>query len=332
MARPGRPYGARTSDTSCISARGFSAPMKTWMPARPGDAPDELAEVGPVLEGREDLAELVALGELRGLHDVEQAVAEDLLDRRRVVLAQDPDDALADAAGRCARSGSSAAQPRQAASARRRGALGESLVEQAGDAVERRLVDAVGLVEGDGRLLDRALAQDEDEARHPLVDRDEVDPPDVGGVGLGRRREAGRAGQPGERRGGEAEPVLAGELDLAELVADHQLLDRRQRHGLDDRLDVEAVAGVGRHAAGAGVRMGQQAGHLELGEDVADGRAGHAEAVALDERLAADRLCGRDVFLDDGPEDRLGAEVQGAEGAADPTRQLVLPWWLALDR
>ena len=85
--------------------------------------------------------------------------------------------------------------------------------------------------------------------------------------------------------------MLAGELHLAELVADHQLLDRRQRHGVDDRLDVEAVAGVRRHATGAGVRMGQQPGTLELGEDAAHGRAGHAEAVALDERLAADRLC-----------------------------------------
>ena len=56
---------------------------------------------------------------------------------------------------------------------------------------------------------------------------------------LGRRREAGRAGQPGEGRGGEAEPVLAGELDLAELVADHQLLDGRQRDGVDDRFDVK---------------------------------------------------------------------------------------------
>ena len=73
--------------------------MKTWTRPGAGDAADQLAEVGPVLEGREDAPELVALGELRRLHDVEQAVAEDLLDRRRVVLAQDPDDPLADPAG-----------------------------------------------------------------------------------------------------------------------------------------------------------------------------------------------------------------------------------------
>ena len=135
----------------------------------------------------------------------------------------------------------------------------------------------------------------------------------------------GGARQAGERGRGEAEPVLARELDLAELVADHQLLDRRQRHRVDDRFDVEAVAGVGRHAARARVRVGQEAGGLELGEDAAHGRAGHAQAVALDQGLAADRLGGRDVFLDDGPKDRLRAEVQGAEGATIPTRQTRSP-------
>jgi hypothetical protein len=212
------------------------------------------------------------------------------------------------------------------------GPLGEPLVEQARDAIERRLVDGVGLVEGDGGLLDGPLAQDEDEAGHALVDRNEVDPSDVRGARLGRGGDARRPGQPGEGRGGQPEPVLAGELDLPELVADHQLLDGRQGRDVGQRLDVEAVAGVGRDAAGARVRVGQQAGDLQVGQDVADGRAGHPEAVALDERLAADRLGGRDVFLDDGPKDRLRAEVHGAEGAADSTRQLSSPAWLALER
>ena len=47
--------------------------------------------------------------------------------------------------------------------------------------------------------------------------------------------------------------------------------------------------------------------------------------IALDERLAADRRGGRDVFLDDGPKDRLGAKVQGAEWAASSTRQGLSP-------
>ena len=56
--------------------------------------------------------------------------------------------------------------------------------------------------------------------------------------------------------------------------------------------------------------MVKQPGLLELGQDVADGRAGHGEAVPLDQRLAADRRGGLDVFLDDGPQDRLSAAVQ----------------------
>ena len=142
----------------------------------------------------------------------------------------------------------------------------------------------------------------------------------------------GRAGQPGERRRGEAEPVLAGELDLAELVADHQLLDGRQRAGIDDRLDIEAIARR-RSASRPALVCGcvSSPARLQLGEDVADSGARHAEAVALDERLAADRLCRRDVFLDDGPKDRLGAEVQRAEWAACSSRQTRSPVVLALD-
>ena len=57
----------------------------------------------------------------------------------------------------------------------------------------------------------------------------------------------------------------------------------------DDRLDEVAIAGVGRDPARAGVRVGEQAVDLEVGEDVPDRGAGHAEAVARDERLGADR-------------------------------------------
>ena len=71
-------------------------------PPGAGDGTDELAEVGPVLERREDAPQLVALGELRRGHHVEEADAEDLLDGRCVVLAKGADDALADQRGRVA--------------------------------------------------------------------------------------------------------------------------------------------------------------------------------------------------------------------------------------
>ena len=109
---------------------------------------------------------------------------------------------------------------------------------------------------------------------------DQIDPAHVGGARLGRRREPRRTGDRGERGRREAEPVLAGELDLAELVADHQLLDGGQGTRLGDGLDVVAIAGVRRDAPGRRVRVGQQAVGLELGEDAANRGAGHAEAIA----------------------------------------------------
>ena len=70
---------------------------------------------------------------------------------------------------------------------------------------------------------------DDDQAGEAVRDRDDVDPADVGGPGLGRGHDRGGPVGRGEDRRREAEPLLAGVLDLAELVADHQLLDRRQR-------------------------------------------------------------------------------------------------------
>ena len=118
--------------------------------------------------------------------------------------------------------------------------------------------------------------------------------------------------------------MLAGELDLAELVADHQLLDGRQRDGVRDGLDVEPVALVRGDAAGRRVGVRQETARLELREDAAHGRARDAQAVAIHQGLGPDGGCGRDIFLDDGPKDRLRAKVQGADGAVS-TRQSGLP-------
>src|SRR6185312_10849898 len=67
-------------------------------PATPGDQADELAEIGPVLERREDAPQLLALGELGLVHDVEQAIAVNLVDGGPVRLAQRPGDPLGNAA------------------------------------------------------------------------------------------------------------------------------------------------------------------------------------------------------------------------------------------
>ena len=120
--------------------------------------------------------------------------------------------------------------------------------------------------------------------------------------------------------------MLVRELDLAELVADHQLFDGRERRSLDDRLDVVAVAVIGRNATGRGVRVGQQAFVLELGQHMSHRGAADAKAVPRDQCLRTDGHRARDVFLDDGPEDRLGSEVQRARGSCT-TRQVGPASW-----
>jgi len=114
----------------------------------------------------------------------------------------------------------------------------------------------------------------------------------------------------GERRRGQPEPLVAGIVDLPELMADHELLHRGERDGVGDRLDVQPIALVGRHAARARVRVVEIAMGLELRHHVADRGWADPEAIAAHQGLAAHRQRGGDVFLDDGPQDRLGSGLQ----------------------
>ena len=105
-------------------------------------------------------------------------------------------------------------------------------------------------------------------------------------------------------RSGEAQPLVARQLDLAELVPDHEPVRAVKLRLAHQRLDVDAVPEVGRHAAGAGVRMLQQAHRLELGHRRANGRRADAHAPARDEVLGANRGRVEDVVLDHGAQHR----------------------------
>ena len=76
-----------------------------------------------------------------------------------------------------------------------------------------------------------------------------------------------------------------------------------------ESVDEQAVALVGGHAAGAGVRLGDVPLLLEHRHVVADGGRGHAEVVPFGEGLAAHGVVGGDIVLDDGPEDLKAAFV-----------------------
>ena len=87
---------------------------------------------------------------------------------------------------------------------------------------------------------------------------------------------------------------------------------RRPRLGRREQLvDVQAVAGLGRHAPRRRVRMRQQPEPLELRELVPDGRGRHAEPGALDQRLRPDGLARRHVLLDDAAEDVSAGALAG---------------------
>jgi hypothetical protein len=192
----------------------------------------------------------------------------------------------------------------------RGGEAGQSLVEAGRDLVEAGLVGA--FVERHEELANGALGEDQDEAGQAVAGLDQVEAAQARSLGLGGRRDARHVRGTGKCRCSQPEPLLAGELDLAELVADHELLDGRQDDRIRDGLDVQAVAGIGRDAAGARVRAAQEAGPLELGHHVADRRGADVKTVFDDERLARHRLGGGHVFLDDGPQDGRGARVERA--------------------
>ena len=192
---PGGRTGRGRATRRASRSGAFSWPMKTWIRPELGDVADELAEVGPVLEGREHAPELVALGELGRLHDVEQAVAEDLLDRRGVVLAQDRATTRSPTRRASASSGSPSLEPRRATrSASVAVMLDEPVVEERGDAVERRLVDG----SSSSSVTRACLMAPSRRTRIRLAIRsligDEVDPADV-------RRRAAWPASPGRRRG-----------------------------------------------------------------------------------------------------------------------------------
>ena len=125
------------------------------------------------------------------------------------------------------------------------------------------------------------------------------------------------AGQLGQRADGAVQHVV--EVDGAvEERLDRPALGARQRLELGEPVDEQPVAGVGRDAAGAGVRLGDQALLLQHRHVVADRRRRHAQVVPVGQGLAAHGLVGGDEVLDDGAQDLELAVV------ASP-RPVVLP-------
>jgi hypothetical protein len=74
----------------------------------------------------------------------------------------------------------------------------------------------------------------------------------------------------------------------------------------DEGIDVEAVGPVGRHPAGGGVRLLQEAQILQVGHDVAQCGGGDLETAGAGELLAPHRATRGDVLADDRVENVAG--------------------------
>ena len=134
---------------------------------------------------------------------------------------------------------------------------------------------------------------------------------------LARDDDAGAARQAGQERGSLRQRRLEGVaggggpdlcLDALALV-DGEIAD------LEERVDEEAQADLRRQAPGAGMGRVDQPGMLQIRHDVAHGggRQGHRQDAG--DVARPDRLAGRQIALDDAPEDLARALVQLREGA-----------------
>src|SRR5882672_905009 len=87
-------------------------------------------------------------------------------------------------------------------------------------------------------------------------------------------------------------------------------LARLERLHHQQRIDEEAVPRRGRHAAGRGVRAGDESHVLQVRHHVADRRRRQVEPGVLRQRARADRLALGDIALDQGLEQDLRAFVE----------------------
>ena len=119
----------------------------------------------------------------------------------------------------------------------------------------------------------------------------------VRGLDRRRRDEREQVGDLRELLGGRAHGVV--DLAAHRRSARRGLRGTGSRPSLEQLVDVVAVAAVGGHAAGRGVRVLEQAGLLEPCELGADRGRPPGHVVLLGDPLGADRLVEVDVGLDD---------------------------------
>ena len=225
------------------------------------DVRHQFAEVAAPFECRENVAYPRALRELRGLHHIEEAVAVDMLDRRIVDLGEKAAGALKHGAhDRSVRQ--RLREARGGGGELRRALVEHRRVQAARHGRESVLVSPLG--ERQQRWAHAPIAHHGNQGGEAIGGTHQVNVPELCGGWAHRRGDPRRARGARQGGGGDPEPLVGTPLGLAELVPNHELVDRGHLVGGGDLHGVGAVAEVGWNAARRGVWLHQEAELFEL--------------------------------------------------------------------
>ena len=161
----------------------------------------------------------------------------------------------------------------------------------------RQLGGGERLVGEEDAVLHVALGRHDDQ-QHPLLgERQELDVPERRAAAARRHHDAGETRELGEELRRLADRALrVVRVEVAFELPELGLVERPDR---EQRVDEDAVAARGGHAAGRGVRARDEAHFLQVGHHVAHGRRAQVEPGELRQRTRADRLAVGDVALDE---------------------------------
>ena len=135
------------------------------------------------------------------------------------------------------------------------------------------------------------------------------------GIALGRDHDAGTVREAGEKRACLAQQFLgaAGPVGARHLGIDVGALLGRNRADLQERIDEEAQAHIGRHPPGARMRRIDESRFLKIHHDVANGSGRQSAGQDARNRARADGLAGIEIGLDQAAENLARTLVDQGE-------------------
>ena len=247
-ARSGAPYGAKTRLTSCIASFVFSRPMITW-------TPPARVSTGTSCCRKSERCRTSRIG--RSFEPSANSGCSRTLTMPSVKTSSTTTESASSRRlrydlGDVRRQGR---QPRPAARNLRSGEPAELDVQRSRRLVERGLVErrirhgTLECAAVQSALHDVAVTQHEDEQPGAVRQRDELHVAEPSPPSARRRDDRGRSRAAGQDARRQAQPVVARQLHLAELVTDHEPIGLVQLRLAHERLDVEPIAEVGRARA-----------------------------------------------------------------------------------